>query len=199
MITYSNINRYDNLPFDQYLKLEGYSHSFLKRERNGVCEDLTITDNIRVGALVDNILTEPARVDMSSPLYPAARDIAAKIKATFGSLIDYLQKQISYTAVASFNGFEMRVTGRLDFLLPNIGVIDLKVTKSKDLRSLIEFMGYKNQMFNYCKMAKLRNAYLMMYSIPLKRTEIIKIDCSSDTNEFWKEKILKFGKVNEAV
>lgn len=195
MITYSNITRYDNMPFDQYLRLGGYSHSFLKRERGGVTEDLKITDNIRIGSLVDNILTEPARVDMSSPLYPYARDIAAKIKATFGGLIQAFQKQVSYTADASCGDFCMPVTGRLDFLLPRHSVIDLKVTKSKELKTLIEFMGYKNQGWNYCKMAKVDTFFLMMHSIPLKRTEIIKVDCSSSDNEFWREKIIKFGKV----
>jgi hypothetical protein len=92
MITYSNISRYDNMPFNEYLKLGGYSHSFLKREKNGICEDLTITDNIRTGSLVDAILTEPEKVDMTSALYPYARDIAAKIRASFGPSIQSFKK-----------------------------------------------------------------------------------------------------------
>lgn len=196
MIHYSNITRYDNMPFDQYLQLPGYSHSFLKRERNGVCEDLTITDNIRIGSLVDAILTDPEKVDMSSPLYPYARDIAAKIRASFGPMIQRFQKQVSFTAEASYLDFTMPVTGRLDFMLPGYAVIDLKVTKSKDMKGLIDHMGYKNQGWNYCKMAGVGLFYLMIHSIPLKKTELIKIDCRSDDNGFWMDKILKFGKVN---
>ena len=203
MITYSNITRYDNLPFEDYLKLSGFSHSFLKRERSGLTEELKMTDNIRVGSLVDAILTDPGKVDMYSPLYPYAREIAAIIKNRFGSLINQFQKQVSYTADVSFGDFIMPVTGRLDFLIPNMAVVDLKITMSRDLRALIEFMGYKNQMFNYCKMAKVNTAYLMIYSVPLKKTEIIKVDCSSNTNAFWEEKIIKFGlvkyKPNEAL
>lgn len=195
MISYSNIHRFDNMPFNEYLKLNGYSHSFLKRERNGIAEDLAITDNIRVGSLVDAIITDPAKADMSSPLYPVARNISAAIKGKFGSIIAKFQKQVSYTANVSYMDFIMPTTGRLDFLLPGFAVVDLKVTKAKCLRTLIEFMGYKNQMFNYCKMAKVDTAYLMMYSIPLRKTEIIRIDCISDNNIFWQEKILKYGTV----
>lgn len=198
MITFTNIQRHDNLPFGDYLKLSGFSHSFLKRERMGITEELTITDNIRTGSLVDAILTEPAKANMSDPLYPAARDIAAKIKSNFGSFISFFQKQVSYTAEAEFQDFVMPVKGRLDFLLPGVAVIDLKVTKSKDLKPLIDFMGYSNQMWNYCKFPGLKTAYLMIYSIPLKKTEIVKIDCSSATNPFWEEKIIKFGKVKQA-
>lgn len=195
MLTYSNIKRYDNLPFDDYLKLGGYSHSFLKRERGGVAEDLTITDNIRIGALVDAILTEPAKVDMASPLYPVARDIAHAIKSKFGSLINQFEKQVSYTAEVTYQGFTMPVTGRLDFLLPKFAVVDLKVTRSVNLQDLIDYMGYKNQMWNYCKMAGVNTAYLMIYSMPGKKVEVIRLDCSSDENEFWQEKTLKFGSV----
>ncbi len=195
MITYSNIVRYDGLPFDEYLKLPALSHSFLKREKMGITEDLKMTDNIRIGSLVDDIITQPSKADMYSPLYPYARNIAAVIRNRFGSLINQFQKQVSYTADASFGDFTMPVKGRLDFLIPNLAVIDLKVTMSKDLRGLIEFMGYKNQDWHYSKLSIVPNAYLMIYSIPLKKTEIVKVDCSSNDNPFWGDKITKFGKV----
>jgi hypothetical protein len=195
MIEVTNITRYDNVPFEEYLKMPGYSHSFLKREKMGVAEDLTMTDNIRLGSLVDALLTGEDRVDIKSPIYPAAREIALKIREKFESFIHYMQKQVSYTADMSHQGFILPVKGRIDFLLPNIGVVDLKVTQSKDIRGLIGFMGYKNQLWGYCKMAKVNSAYIMIYSVPLKRTEIIKIDCSFNENSFWREKILAFGKV----
>lgn len=198
MVTISNIKRFDNIPFVDYLQWPQYSHSFLKREKDGVVSALTITDNIRVGALVDDILTRGEVDNMDSALYPYARDIAAKVKTIFGPAINSFQKQVSYTGDMACNGFVMPVKGRLDFLLPNIAVVDLKVTKSKDLRGLIDFMGYANQGWNYCQLADLSTFYLMIYSIPLKRTELIKIDCSSNSNAFYEDKILKFGRVQAA-
>lgn len=198
MIEYTNIQRHDNMDFQEYLKLPGYSHSFLKREHNGITEELKITDNITTGKLVDNILTEPIKADMSSPLYPYAKAIAHAIKSDFGLFLNKFEKQISFTADATHKGFTMPTTGRLDYLLPGYAVIDLKVTKSKekDINALIDFMGYKNQVWHYSKMAGVNKAYLLFYSIPAKKIILRYIDCSFGNNEFWADKIIKFGVVN---
>lgn len=195
MITVSNIKVLYDIPFNEYLLIPGYSHSFLKREVNGVAPDLSITDNIRLGSLVDAILTEPEKADMKDPLYEIARAIAAEIKLKFGAAIRVFKKQISITADFAFNGFIMPVKGRLDFLLAGNAVIDLKITQSKDIHGLIEYMGYKNQVWSYCQMASVKVAYLMVYCVPTKKIHLIRIDCSTPSNPFWEEKILKFGKV----
>lgn len=197
MITYSNIKRFDNIPFEEYLKFDGYSHSFLKREHNGIVEPLTITDNITIGKLVDGILTDPSSVDMSSHLYGVAKLIAHEVYKTFGSLIKNFESQISFTADVECNGFIMPTTGRLDWGLKNHAVIDLKCTKSKvaQIPALIEYMGYKNQLWHYCKMYGVDRAYLMFHSIPEKKTIIQFVDCSMNTNDFWSNKIELFGRV----
>jgi hypothetical protein len=197
MINYSDIVKYDNISFEDYLKLgkDFYSHSFLKRERNGIVEPLKITDNIRIGSLVDSIITEPQKADLTSELYPFAKDISDRIKSEFGSLISYFKKQLSYTGIASFADFKLPVIGRLDFLLESQAVIDLKVTKSKNIPELIYFMGYKNQLWHYARLSGVNKAYLLVYSIPNKRTECHFVDVSSNYNEFWADKIIDFGKV----
>ncbi len=195
MLTYKNIQRHDDKPFEEYLKLKGFSHSWLKHQKNGVCPPMYVTDNMKTGSLVDAILTEPAKVDMSSPFYPACKDIAFRIKENFGDMIKVFQKQISYTAEIEYKEWVMKTTGRLDFLLPKYAVVDLKCTMSKDVTALIKFMGYENQVWHYCKMAGVDKAYLMVYSIPLKKTEIFYYDCSSDYNKFWADKVMDFGSV----
>ena len=195
MITYTNINRHDDKPFEEYLKLGGYSHSWLKHQKNGVCSPMIITDNMRTGSLVDAILTEPHKVNMSDPLYPACKKIAFKVRERFGDMITVFQKQVSYTAEVQMGDLKMNTTGRLDFLLLKHAVVDLKVTQSKDTKALVEFMGYKNQGWHYCKMAKVPDFYLMVHSVPLDRTEIIHYDCRSDYNEFWANKVMEFGTV----
>jgi hypothetical protein len=197
VIQYSNIQRFDNISFEDYLKLPGFSHSFLKRERNGVAEDLTITDNIRLGSMVDNILTEPHKVNMASHLYPAGRDIARMIVDKFGPLISKMKSQVSFTCDMEYNGFVMPSKARLDWLFDEVAVLDLKITKSKDLTSLIDFMGYRNQKWHYSKAAKVPRSYLLIHSVPLKKTEFIPIDVSATINPFWAEKIIKFGKVKQ--
>lgn len=195
MITVSNIVMMESIPFQEYLQLPGLSHSFLKREVNGITPDLEITDNIRLGSMVDAILTEPGKADMTSHLYEPAKAIAYEIKSKFAAAIKAFRKQVSYTAEMNMDGFIMPVKGRLDFLIPGHAVVDLKITKMKDLPALIEHMGYKNQLWSYCQMAQVKVAYLMIYSVPAKKVYLIKIDCSQPGNLFWEEKILKFGKV----
>ena len=67
MINISNIVRIESIPFDQYLQVEGYSHSFLKHQKYGVSETMEVTANMRTGSLVDGILTEPEKVNMADP------------------------------------------------------------------------------------------------------------------------------------
>lgn len=195
MIIYQNIVRYDNIDFKEYLKLNGQSHSGLKNNYTGVKEAITITDNIRIGSLVDGILTEPKSVNYSDPLYQYAKSLAFELKNFFGDLISILKPQVSYTAEISLEQFMMKVKGRLDFLLEGIATLDIKITKSKDIDALIEFMGYKNQLWHYSKLAGTPKAYLIIYSIPLKKVIVKEVDAQSDTNAFWENKIIDFGTV----
>lgn len=193
MINYSNVSIVSNIDFSDYLKFEGYSHSFLKSESFGIAKEFNVTDKVIVGKLVDGILTEPETVDMMHALYPIAKEIAHSIKTSFGDLIKKFESQISFTADVEYEGFVMPTKGRLDYLLKDFAVIDLKVTFAKDVKALIEFMRYDNQLWHYCKAMNVNAAYLLIYSVPLKKTQLIKIDVSQPVNEFWADKCLKFG------
>lgn len=196
MILLTDIQQHHNIPFEHYLKMPGYSTSFLKKEKNGVAADFVKTDKIKVGSLVDSILTEPHKVNMSDKLYPFARDIAFKIKETFGDMFKQMHAQVSFTGTAEHKGFKMPIRGRLDFLLPKLAVIDLKVTYAKNLEDLIKFMRYKEQVYLYSKFAGVTKAYLFIYCVPLKTCTVHFIDCSGH-NDWWSEKIINFGTFNE--
>ena len=195
MITYSNISIIEKIDFNDYLKFKGYSHSFLKSENFGIAKDFTVTDKVIVGKLVDGILTEPSTVDMLDSLYPIAKNIAFEIKPTFENIIKQFKSQISFVCDIEYEGFIMPTKGRLDYLLEGIAVIDLKVTFAKDVKALIEFMKYENQLWHYCKAMNVKTAYLLIYSVPLRKTQLISIDVDKPYNEFWAEKTLKFGNV----
>lgn len=194
MITYSNIKRYDTLDFREYLNAPGFSHSFLKSEQFGIAQQVAETDKIILGKLVDAILTEPEKADMMNPLYPIARDIAAFLRKEF-PYIGHFDKQVSYSAIAEYKGFKMPVKGRLDFIRKDVAHIDLKITAEKNVRALIAHMGYINSVWHYSKLGGSKNNYILIYSVPLKKAFLEPIDCSSSFNEFWAEKILKYGTV----
>jgi hypothetical protein len=199
MINFTDIQQHLNVPFEVYQKLPGYSTSFLKNEKNGVKPDFVMTDKVRLGSLVDSILTEPGKADMSSPLYQQAKKIAWKLKIAY-PLIAYLMPQVSYTGVADYCGFKMPVRGRLDYLLPNLAVVDLKVTFSSEneIDTLVQRMQYDEQMFLYCQFAKVKVAYLMFYCVPKKKC-ILKEVVIPDTSAWWEGKIMNFGKVDVVI
>lgn len=198
MITYSEIKRFVGIPFDEYQRLGGYSYSFLKREVNGVAPEFIGSDKVRLGSLVDAILTQDDRIDYDDPQLDRAMKIAIEIKDKFGDLIKLFVPQVSYTAVSEFSGFKMPVKGRLDWELPKHAVIDLKVTEAKtdrEFATLISHMGYDHQLFNYCGMSKVNKGYLMPYSTTAKKClSVVGIDFGP-SDPFWEDKILKFGKV----
>jgi hypothetical protein len=199
MIKIYDQKKYLDLDFRDYIKLPGYSTSFLKREVNGTGKTIEISDKIKIGKLVDAILTEPKNVVMADPLYPMARDIAYEIKNTFGDIIRGLKSQISYTGIMEHNGFYIPVKGRLDFELEKLAALDLKITYSKNIESLIDFMQYKEQMFCYSGLAStvehpVTKAFLLVYCVPTRKCSVHYIDCSN-ASPWWCEKIIKFGNV----
>jgi len=193
MIQYHNIKRYDSMDFDFYRSLPGFSNSFLKAERNGIAPKFKVTEMVTLGKLVDTILTDPAEVNMLDPLYATAKSIAFKIRDVFGSYIDKFEKQVSYTATLEHMEHFLDTVGRLDYLLANEAVLDLKVTKSKDVDALIKFMNYDNQVWNYANLAGVKRKYIMIHSVPLGKTFMKDLGVVTPHNDFWENKILKFG------
>lgn len=196
MITTHTVQRITGLAFHDYLKLPQYSHSYLKNERSGFIQSPTVTAKMRLGSLVDGLLTD-GDVDMADPLYPIAKNIAIKLKAEFGWAIGRLHKQVSYTGIMRYNAdravFELPVKTRPDFEESKRFIIDLKVTDEVDVDAAIKFLGYENQMFGYGKMADCPVAFLLMYRRKMRDTVLRKIPIG-DANLFWQEKIIKFGK-----
>jgi hypothetical protein len=199
IITYTNCQEIDCTDFSAYLSLPGYSHSFLKSQKGGVTPSFNVTDKIMVGKIVDQILTNSGKVDFAHPQYKKASIIAQFLKQHFESILPQLKTQVAFTGRVEFAGLFMTVKGILDYLLPKFAVIDLKITAEKNVDKLIEFMGYKNQLWNYARLAGVKFAYILIYSTHKDNQKypcrLIKIDVSQPVNDFWKNAILDFGEV----
>lgn len=196
MITCHTVQRILNLDFSNYLLLPQYSHSFLKNERSGFNQYKSTTTKMQLGSLVDSILTN-GDVNMADKLYPAAKSIAAFLKAEFGWALGRLHKQVSYTAIMRYDAgraiFELPIKGRPDFEEPKQFIIDLKVTDEVDVDSAAKYLGYTNQQFGYAKQAGCPVAYLLFYRKKKKDTVLKRIQIA-DSSRWWEEKIIKFGK-----
>lgn len=198
MITFSNQHLHENLPAEQYFKLPGFSHSFIKYQKNGVVPYKELTDKMRLGSMVDAILTEPDRVDFNDPVFHQARTIAIQLQSVYGDMIRNFKPQESYSGTMEYNGLVLDVCGRLDWRLAKIATIDLKCTGAKtdkEFRTLIEYMGYKNQLFNYSGLAQTPKAYILPYSTTARKClSIVEVPVGG-RNEFWERAIMDFGRV----
>lgn len=188
-----NVQRYEGLSFEEYRKLPFYSNSYLKNAKYGVQQEIQITDNIDVGRLVDEILTSPENANISNKNYSIAKNISNEIKKQFGEILPKLKTQVSYTGILCYGGWELPIKGRPDYELKDYFVLDLKVTNSKNFKSVIDYLGYKNQLWLYRRFVNAKQSLLLYHSRPLKLTEIISIDVSQEINEFWYDSILNYG------
>ena len=141
MITYSDIIRYDNRGFSEYLNSPGHSYTGLKKNCYGVKFEIKETDKMLLGIQVDKILMAPHEADMTNPFYEMAKNIAAKISKDFPYLVHF-DKQVCFSGVASYNGFYLPVKGRLDYYRSESMVIDLKVTHSRNINNIIRHFEY---------------------------------------------------------
>lgn len=195
-LIYKNIKKFEKLSFKEYRQKvderQSFSFSFLNKERYGTLKPFEITANMKIGSQVDGILTDPMNVDFECFTYPIAKRVAYDIQLKFGDQIKKMQKQVSFFGEIEHKQFILNTNGRLDFLIPNFAVIDLKVTSSSAVNDLIKFMGYENQVNHYGNLAGVKKWYIMIHSIPLKQTFLFSGDVSNNS-EFWSEKVLKFG------
>ena len=150
------------------------------------------TPKVELGKLVDAILTQPDDIDIYSPLLKTAENIANVLTSNFD--IGKFESQVSLTCDMEYSGLKMPFRGRLDWGLKDIAVIDLKVTAEKNLRAVINHMGYDNQLFGYCGAYGVKLGYILIYSSTTNKYDLIQMPLNGE--QFWKEKILKFGSVN---
>lgn len=187
-----NVQRIEAIGFDDYKRVERFNFSYLKRERAGIATELAMNDKIMLGSLVDAILTG-GHIDMSHSMYRHAKKIAAYIKSKFGALLPHLSKQVTYIGEMHYNGFMLPVKGRLDWELRKRMVIDLKVTSVADIPALIKHMQYEDQQFCYYSLAQTPEAYILAYSTKTGQAKVIPLTVTK-FNEFWADKIIRFGK-----
>lgn len=210
-MTYTNITQIPNLAAQSYFDMPGYySHSWLKNQKGGISEYFPVTDKMKLGGLVDALLTQSAEVDYNSPLITRALVIASSINKDYGWLISPKHGQVicqpSYTGEINVDVggsmFTMPVKGRLDWLLQDNGVvIDLKVTAAKDMKGfmyIIDKFGYKNQLWHYARLSGATKAYLLVYSDKVGRViGLLEISVNELVNEFWFEAVKVFGSIKE--
>ena len=133
---------------------------------------------MELGALVDAILTQEKRINFNDPQYFKAAEIADKINDTYGDMLALCKKQVAYTGILTDGYYEMPIKGLLDYQLGKVSVLDLKITNTKHINysKIIDYMGYKNPMWLYKNLSCVKNASLIVYSIPDNSARLYPID-----------------------
>ncbi len=195
---YKNIRQFDNLEFNDYLKLDGLGFSSLKGMRDGVSEAVQMTEKIKLGKIVDDIMTNKGRESgINDDLYTIALKISTILQSQFGNIFGYMQTQVSYQADIEHEGMVMRTTGRLDYMMPKRLVLDLKVNHSiktySDAIKLIEWMKYDCQIFHYSELAEVAKRFILIYSTKVNDTFLIPITDITRARSWWESKVLENG------
>jgi hypothetical protein len=201
---YSNISKYSNLTFPQYLAIKDvhfnqtgntlHSHSSLKNMKDGIQQPYkSATPKMQIGTLVDEILTGSA--DVNHPNYATAKAIALALRSRFGFAFDKMEKQVSYTATIEHDGLKLDVMGRPDYVLAKNAIIDLKISQVRtrqEASNIADHFGYDNALWHYGQMAGASKYYILVYCAKSGNIEVIERECKG-AEGWWCDKVLLYG------
>lgn len=184
MIEVQNRIIYENLPFEEYLKLPGYSFSTIKADKQIIAK----TPKMNLGSNVDSYLNPPGNFDGNINI---VKPIALCLKNRVGDLYYKFKKQVSITADFIHEDMRMKYKGRLDWGLERMIVIDIKV--SENIFSTINYFGYPNQISGYCLGFECNTGLILSAHPKTYQTNLINITLNYD---WWERQILKYGDIN---
>lgn len=193
MITFSEHKQHEPMAFDEYMRMKGYSHSYLKYNQGGSVPQIEVTLKMQLGSIVDAILTGGKSFPPTTEMYQEAKAIAYYM----GNNMPYLgrlRKQIPCTAIAEYAGLQLSMKTLPDFLLPRIATVEMKVSDihSKQAEAMIQHMGYDNQCFIERSLANVPKSYLLVYCRKSKDVYFRERACENAA-DWLCEQILKFG------
>lgn len=172
-------------PFDEYLRLPGWSYSGIRGE--GVTRSAP-SQKMQLGTAVGNYLATPELYNHDNPLVKPA---AMAIKNVLGeSLLRHLKPELAVTADFTFAGLKMAYKGRLDFSIPNRLVVELKVSQLANIRDAIRYFGYNLQVNGYQAAIGAKTAVLISIHPGTLKTTVIQIPYEE---EWWHIEIKKRG------
>lgn len=187
MIQVSNKYIYNDLEFGDYLNIDGYSYSGLKNEG----KVFVPTQKMRLGTQIHNFLLEPTKYKPETT-HELVKSVSGKVLEMFGSYWDLLQCEVSTIATFEMsNGLSIPYKGRLDIYLPNVAVIDLKVSELPLSQSIPHF-GYNHQLSGYGISTGIETLFIIRVHPKTKQIEIKKIPLIQD---FWIDAIITKGQV----
>jgi len=193
-MTVHNIALLPAVPFEEYLRMPGWSYSGIKGSK------IEPTPKMGLGTAVHNYLLTPSEFNHDHNLVPA---LAFELKKIIGPLLPFCWPELAVTAEFIHEDMIMHYKGRIDLPIifkGEIGnplnlVLDIKVTEM-DTRQGIDFFGYHHQVNGYAlAIGAKRMAIVSVNPKKIKRREIATqvIPIQKETR-FWEQAVLRYGK-----
>lgn len=177
----SNIKYHRDIPFDDYLKMNGVSFSSLK------ADEFIPSAGSMLGSKVHTYINEPEKYDYSDA--EMVIPIAKELRKHLGDSFTYLEKEVAVTADFQHNGMLLKYKGRVDLLKIGRLVVDIKVL-SGSLVKAVERFNYDKQLSGYCLGTESPIGLIMAFNKLSKKVEklIIKPDPT-----FWEYQCVRMG------
>lgn len=172
----ANTKFYNDLPFEDYLKMPGISYSFIKNDG----KPLPVSDGMRLGTRVHNYLLEPDKYDWQQ--VDIVKTIAAAIRTYVGqSALSAMACEVAFTADFIHNGMRLPYKGRVDLIKIGKLIIDLKVLAGS-LATSIKMFGYDRQVSGYCIGTGCEIGLIISYN---KKSKIVETSIIKPNADFW--------------
>lgn len=177
----SNTVFYNDLDFEDYLRMPGTSFSSLKDKI------ITPTLGMQLGTRCHNYILEPEKYDWQQ--VEIVKPMAAAIRQYLGTALPYMQKEIAFTADFTHNSMRLPYKGRVDLMYPKRIIIDLKILAGS-LDASIERFGYDRQVSGYCFGTGCPVGLIIAYNKAKKKIETKTIQPNAD---FWDYTVVSRG------
>lgn len=183
-----NVRFYRDLEFSDYLKMPGYSFSWLKSGG----QKIEPTPKMQLGTKVHAYLLS-AHEYLHAEGHELVRPLAIALKGILAPVLRYCSPELAVTADFIYQGMVLHYKGRIDLPViskPHLSlVIDIKVTEM-DLRRSIDFFKYDVQVSGYSLVIGASRAVIVSVNPKSKLTQVVPIRL---TDDFWKWAVLKYG------
>lgn len=178
--------KYHDINFQEYLALAGYSYSGIKNEG----ATFEPTAKMQLGTDVHNYLLTPQEYHHEN--IKIVRPLAVALKQALGALLKFVKPEQAFTADFTSQGFTMPYKGRVDWLVPERIVVDIKVTEL-NIAKAIEYFGYDKQLSGYSIGTNSKLAIIASIHPKTLKTTITKVPISSD---WWAYQVIQKGNPN---
>lgn len=170
-------------PFDEYLKMPGWSHSGLKNE--GI--SFESTPAMQLGTHVHEYLLSPDEYRFND--ISIIRPLAIEVKKKLGPLWEFLVPEQAVAADFIHEGLVMPYKGRIDLSIYGKLVLDLKVS-TQSFESSMNYFRYDRPISGYCGAIDCDRGMMIKIHPKTKETKLYNIDLSFD---WWEHQIIRKG------